>query len=172
MYFWSRCRRPTIILSVSLPHVVCYSPEGPSSAASSAFAWIALARRPRRCPALELVWQVLYVGRMSRSASLPPIRVAPETKARLQAVLRDGESLTQFIESAFCREAEFRAEKNAALSRAEAALSQADKGLGMMTAEDFLAGMEQRAQSAKQRIQKAVAIDWRLRAELTCAGPG
>ncbi|MEI6029206.1 MAG: YlcI/YnfO family protein [Betaproteobacteria bacterium] len=109
---------------------------------------------------------------MSRSASLPPIRVAPETKARLQAVLRDGESLTQFIESAFCREAEFRAEKNAALSRAEAALSQADKGLGMMTAEDFLAGMEQRAQSAKQRIQKAVAIDWRLRAELTCAGPG
>ena len=43
---------------------------------------------------------------MSRSANLPPIRVAPETKASLEAVLRDGESLTQFIENAVCREAE------------------------------------------------------------------
>ena len=90
---------------------------------------------------------------MSRTATLPPIRIAPETKARLQSVLRDGESLTQFIESAVCHEAEFRAQKNAALSRAEAALSQADKGLGVMTAADFLAGMEQRAQAAKHLQQ-------------------
>jgi hypothetical protein len=94
---------------------------------------------------------------MSRSATLPPIRIAPEIKARLQSVLRDGESLTQFIESAVCHEAEFRAQKNAALSRAEAALSQADNGIGLMTAEDLLARMEQRAEAAKQRIQMALA---------------
>jgi hypothetical protein len=47
---------------------------------------------------------------MTRSATLPPIRTAPETKARLQAVLRDGESLTQFIEGTVCNEAEFRAQ--------------------------------------------------------------
>lgn len=94
---------------------------------------------------------------MSRSATLPPIRVAPETKASLEAVLREGESLTQFIENAVCREAEFRAEQNAGVARAKKALHSADQGVGLMTAEDFLAGMEQRANSARQRIREAVA---------------
>ncbi len=93
---------------------------------------------------------------MSRSANLPPIRVAPETKASLEAVLRDGESLTQFIENAVCREAEFRVEQNAAIARAKKALRAADKGVGLMTAEDFLAGMQQRAKAAQQRIRATV----------------
>lgn len=94
---------------------------------------------------------------MSRSATLPPIRVAPETKAGLEAVLRKGESLTQFIENAVCREAEFRAEQKAAAARAKRALRSADKGVGLLTAEHFLAGMEQRAAAAQQRIRMAVA---------------
>ncbi len=94
---------------------------------------------------------------MSRSATLPPIRVEPQTKASLEAVLREGESLTQFIENAVCREAQFRIEQNAAVARAKKALRNADKGAGLMTAEDFLAGMEQRAQDAQRRIREAVA---------------
>jgi hypothetical protein len=94
---------------------------------------------------------------MSRSATLPPIRVAPETKASLEAVLREGESLTQFIENAVCREAEFRAEQNAAVARAKKALRSADKGVGVVTAGDFLAGMQQRAKAAQQRIREAAA---------------
>ena len=94
---------------------------------------------------------------MSRSATLPPIRVAPETKARLEAVLREGESLTQLIENAVCREAEFRAEQNAAVARAKKALRSADRGAGLLTAEDFLAGMARRAKVAQQRIREAVA---------------
>lgn len=92
---------------------------------------------------------------MSRSATLPPIRVEPETKARLEAVLREGESLTQFIENAVRREAEFRAEQNAAVARAKKALRSADKEVGLMTAEDFLAGMNRRAKQAQQRIRAA-----------------
>jgi hypothetical protein len=94
---------------------------------------------------------------MSRSANLPPIRVAPEIKASLEAVLREGESLTQFIENAVCREAEFRAQQNAAVARAKKALRYADKGVGLMTSEDFLAGMEHRAQAAQQRIRERLA---------------
>ncbi len=94
---------------------------------------------------------------MSRSATLPPIRVAPETKASLEAVLREGESLTQFIEGTVRREAEFRAEQNAAVARAKRALRNADKGAGLLTADEFLAGMAQRAQAAQQRIREAVA---------------
>lgn len=100
---------------------------------------------------------MLYAWLMNRSATLPPIRVAPETKASLEAVLREGESLTQFIENAVCREVEFRAGQSAAVARAKKALRSADKGVGLITAEDFLAGMEQRAQAAKLRIREAVA---------------
>lgn len=94
---------------------------------------------------------------MSRSATLPPIRVAPETKARVEAVLREGESLTQFIVNAVCREAEFRAEQNAAVARAKKALSSAENGVGLLTAEDFMKGMERRAGAAQQRVRDAVA---------------
>ncbi|MFT7773921.1 YlcI/YnfO family protein [Roseateles sp.] len=94
---------------------------------------------------------------MSRTATLPPIRIAPETKASLEAVLREGESLTQFIEKAVCREAEYRAEQSAAVARAKKALRSVDKGTGLMTAEDFLAGMEQRAKAAQSRIRAAAA---------------
>ena len=93
---------------------------------------------------------------MTRTATLPPIRVAPETKASLEAVLREGESLTQFIENAVRREAEFRAEQNAAVARAKKALRAAEKGVGLVTADDFLAGMQQRAITAQQRIRAAV----------------
>lgn len=94
---------------------------------------------------------------MSRSATLPPIRVTPETKASLEAALREGESMTQFIESAVCKEAAFRAEQSAAVARAKKALRSADEGVGLITADDFLTGMQQRAQAAQHRIREAVA---------------
>jgi hypothetical protein len=93
---------------------------------------------------------------MPRSATLPPIRVEPETKASLEAVLREGESLTQFIENAVRREAEFRTEQKSAVARAKKALRSADKGMGLMTGEQLLAGMHQRAKAAQQRIRAAV----------------
>ncbi len=83
--------------------------------------------------------------------------VAPKTKASLEAVLREGESLTQFIENAVCREAQLRTEQSAAVARAKKALRSADKGAGLMTAEDFLSGMEQRAKDAQRRIREAVS---------------
>jgi hypothetical protein len=94
---------------------------------------------------------------MSRSATLPPIRVTPETKASLEAVLREGESLTQFIENAVSQEAAFRAEQDAAVARAKKALRLAEKGVGLVTAAEFLAGMHARAQRAQKRIRAAVA---------------
>ena len=94
---------------------------------------------------------------MARTATLPPIRVAPETKASLEGVLRDGESLTQFIESAVRSEAQYRAEQKTAVARAKRALRSAEKSVGLMRPEEFLAGMEQRAVAAQQRIREAVA---------------
>ena len=94
---------------------------------------------------------------MSRSATLPSIRVTAATRARIEAVLRRGESLTQFIENAVCREAEFRAKQNAAVARAKKALLSADKGVSLQTVEDLLKGMERRAEEAQSRIREAAA---------------
>jgi len=41
----------------------------------------------------------------ARTATFPPIRVDPEVRASVEAVLREGESLTQFIEKAVVDEA-------------------------------------------------------------------
>ena len=101
-------------------------------------------------------YHLLYSAPMSRSTTLPPIRVTPETRASVEAALREGESLTQFIENAVCQEAEFRAKQNAAVARAKKSLLAADQGVGLMTAEDFLADMHKRAQAAQQRIRDAV----------------
>lgn len=94
---------------------------------------------------------------MSRSATLPPIRITPEAKAGLEAVLREGESLTQFIEGAVRREAEFRAEQNAAIARAKKALRNADKGVGLVSADELRSGMDKRAEAARLRIRAAVS---------------
>jgi hypothetical protein len=94
---------------------------------------------------------------MSRSATLPPIRVTPETKASVEAALREGESLTQFIENAVCQEAEFRAQQSAAVARAKKALRLADKGVGLIGVDDLLSAMRQRAEAAQRRIRAAVA---------------
>ena len=48
------------------------------------------------------VAQPLYTAAM-RSATFPPIRVEPKVRAEVEAVLREGESLTQFIEEAVSR---------------------------------------------------------------------
>lgn len=116
-------------------------------------------------PLFASVYQSLYTSPMSRSATLPPIRIAPETKASVEAVLRKGETLTQFIENAVCREAEFRAEQDAAVARAKKALRGADQGAGLMAREDFLAGMERRAHAAQQRIRQAVEAKGKRAAE-------
>ena len=54
--------------------------------------WHGRGRRADRTgvSSIASVFLTLYISLMSRSATLPPIRVAPETKARLEAVLREG----------------------------------------------------------------------------------
>lgn len=45
-----------------------------------------------------------------------------------------------------------------AFVRAKEALHDADRGMGLMTAEGFLAGMERRAKAAQRRIREELAV--------------
>jgi hypothetical protein len=57
-----------------------------------------------------------------RSATFPPIRVEPEVRAEVEAVLREGESLTQFIEEAVVAAAAWRSAQAEFVTRGEAAI--------------------------------------------------
>ena len=57
-----------------------------------------------------------------RSATFPPIRVEPEVRAEVEAVLREGESLTQFIEEVVVAAAAWRRVQAEFVTRGEAAI--------------------------------------------------
>ena len=56
------------------------------------------------CPQLRMGLQLYFccytLDLAMRTSTFPPIRVEPEMRAQTEAVLREGESLTQFIEDA------------------------------------------------------------------------
>ena len=91
-----------------------------------------------------------------RTSTFPPIRVEPEMRARTEAVLREGESLTQFIEDAVRKEVEWRAAQVAFVARAQAALKEHEER-GGPTLADVQARMQQRATKGAERIRAAVA---------------
>jgi hypothetical protein len=69
---------------------------------------------------------------MSRkTTSIPSIRVTPDTKALIESVLREGESLSQFVLSAARQEAEWRQLDAAFATRRGAAMTpEAPEGPG------------------------------------------
>jgi len=53
---------------------------------------------------LQLYFYCYTLELAMRTSTFPPIRVEPEMRAQTEAVLREGESLTQFIEDAVRKE--------------------------------------------------------------------
>ena len=90
-----------------------------------------------------------------RTASLPPIRVEPETRAQAEAVLREGESLTQFIEQAVKRETAWRTIQDEFVARGLASLEQYRRDGPSGTMDEALA--RSRAHSARLTEQLKAA---------------
>ncbi len=53
-----------------------------------------------------------------KTATLPAVRVSPETRALIESVLKEGESLSTFIEDSAKRQASWRKEDEAFYARA------------------------------------------------------
>lgn len=53
-----------------------------------------------------------------KTSTLPAVRVSPETRALIESVLKDGESLSIFIEDSAKRQASWRKEEEAFYARA------------------------------------------------------
>jgi hypothetical protein len=89
-----------------------------------------------------------------RSATFPPIRVEPEVRAEVEAVLRDGETLTQFIEEAVVAAAAWRRTQAEFVKRGETAIERWKREGGGYKADDVMADLQTRLDSAKRKAAR------------------
>ncbi|MGB7297883.1 MAG: YlcI/YnfO family protein [Burkholderiaceae bacterium] len=103
--------------------------------------------------AISFVARLLYSAPM-RSANFPPIRVEPKVRAEVEAVLREGESLTQFIEEAVVAAAAWRRVQSEFVTRGEAAIERWKQEGGGHSVDEVMADLQARLDDAKRRAGK------------------
>ena len=103
-----------------------------------------------RIAGVACVARLLYIPLM-RSATFPPIRVEPGVRAEVEAVLREGETLTQFIEEAVVAAAAWRRVQSEFVTRGEVAIERWKQEGGGHGVEEVMAGLQARLDDAKRR---------------------
>ena len=86
-----------------------------------------------------------------RSATFPPIRVEPEVRADVEAVLREGESLTRFIKEAVVAAAARRRVQSEFVARGETAIERWKQMGGGHTVDEVRVDLQGRLNDAKQQ---------------------
>ncbi|HEY9028346.1 MAG TPA: YlcI/YnfO family protein, partial [Burkholderiaceae bacterium] len=89
-----------------------------------------------------------------RTATFPPIRVEPKVRAEVEAVLREGESLTQFIEEAVVAAAAWRRTQAEFVGGGEAAIERWKREGGGRTADEVMSDLQTRLDAAKLRAAR------------------
>ncbi len=83
-----------------------------------------------------------------RTATLPAVRVTPETRMLIESALREDETLSTFIEQAAAQHARWRREDDAFHARGLAAADRLDAGGPSFKAEESLARLRAKAHQA------------------------
>jgi dsDNA-binding SOS-regulon protein len=87
-----------------------------------------------------------------KTAQLPPVRVSPAVRHEIESVLKEGETLSEFVQTAAIESARRRRAQEAFLARGRASLAQALKTGEFHDAASALHDMRERLQ---ERIQAA-----------------
>jgi hypothetical protein len=87
-----------------------------------------------------------------RSATFPPIRVEPEVRTEVEAVWREGESLTQFIEEAVVAAAACRRVQAEFITRGESAIERWKQEGGGHAVDDVMADLQTRLDDARRQV--------------------
>lgn len=77
-----------------------------------------------------------------KSATIPPLRVTPELRQAAESVLRDGESLSSFVESSLIKHVESRKAQQEFIARGLVARDNARKSGEYVSKEDSLAALD------------------------------
>ena len=83
-----------------------------------------------------------------KTATLPPIRVAPEFRSELEGVLEQGESLSQFVETAVRSTVAMRKNQAEFVRRGIAAIEATKRAGGGIPAERVIATLEAKLAAA------------------------
>jgi len=84
-----------------------------------------------------------------KTAVIPPLRVTAELRQAAEGVLKEGESLSGFLEASIQREIRWRRLQNAFLARAQGALEQFERTGVDYAAEDVIKELEDMLAGAK-----------------------
>ncbi|MGK6310823.1 YlcI/YnfO family protein [Variovorax sp. DT-64] len=79
-----------------------------------------------------------------KTAQLPPVRVEPSVRNEIESVLRQGETLSQFVENAAVQAAQRRRSQEEFLARGRDSLKRAKKSGEYYSAKDALDTMQAR----------------------------
>ena len=85
-----------------------------------------------------------------KTATIPPIRVAPEFRLEVEGVLADGESLSEFVENAVRHTVLKRKNQAEFLRRGIAAIEETKRAGGGIAAETVVAKLEARLAAARR----------------------
>ncbi len=92
-----------------------------------------------------------------KTAQLPPVRVEPSVRQEIESALREGESLSEFVEAAAVQAARQRKAQQAFLARGRASLAAAKRSGDFVDADTVLDAMEQRLKQRVDALRKAPA---------------
>ncbi len=77
-----------------------------------------------------------------KSATIPPLRVTPELRQAAESVLREGETLSGFVESSLVKQIEFRKSQQEFIARGFASSETARKSGRYFSREESLAALD------------------------------
>lgn len=97
-------------------------------------------------------WLALHVqyNLPMKSATLPPVRVAPEFRQELEGVLEQGETLSQFVESAVRSVVERRKHQAEFEARGIASIQETQRAGTAIPAEQVIARLEAKLNAARK----------------------
>lgn len=90
-----------------------------------------------------------------KTAQLPPVRVEASVREEIEAVLREGESLSAFVETAAVQAARRRKAQEEFLARGRASLAEAKRTGEFYVADKVLEDMRGRLLSRMQAVRKS-----------------
>lgn len=90
-----------------------------------------------------------------KSSTMPSIRVTPDFREALESVLKDGETISSFMEDSILREIEVRKSQSEFIKRGLAAREEAKRTGVYYTTDDVLAMMRSKLEKAKAKAAKA-----------------
>lgn len=86
-----------------------------------------------------------------KTATLPPLRVEPALRAEIEALLGDGETLSEFVESSVRAQLDRRRSQREFVARGLAAIARTREHGGGIPAKDMIARLEDKLEQARSR---------------------